>query len=115
GVDTAARAQTVWQVRTIPVPAGTTCATVDALIAAAEPAAGGRLTTTTAVVPGQPDPCRVVPGGGYTGLENQLYRVEVHRAGVVGGAGGATFKWSRDGGAVAARVLSINTARDRVV
>jgi hypothetical protein len=39
---------------------------------------------------------------GYTGTENQLYRVEIHE----GGAGGtATFKWSRDNGSVAAQVL----------
>ena len=115
GVDTSARLQTVWQVKAIRVPAGTTCTAADGLIAAAEPAAGGRLTTGTAVVPGQPDPCRVVPGGGYTGLENQLYRVEVHRGGVVGGAGGATFKWSRDNATLEARVLSIDAARDRIV
>jgi hypothetical protein len=115
GVDTSTRQQTVWQVKAVATPPGTTCAGVDGLIAAAEAAAAGRLTTGTAVVPGQPDPCRVVPGGGYTGLENQLYRVEVHRGGVVGGAAGATFKWSRDGGAVASRVLSINAARDRIV
>jgi hypothetical protein len=33
----------------------------------------------------------------YRGLENQLYRVEVHRSGT---AGTATFKWSRDNGSV---------------
>ena len=115
GVDTAARTQTIWQVKVLAVPANTVCTDLDGLIGAAEPAAGGRLSTSTAVVPGQPDPCRVVPGGGYTGLENQLYRLEIHRGGVVGGAGGATFKWSRDAGSVAARVMSINNARDRIV
>jgi hypothetical protein len=115
GVDTSARFQTVWHVKAIAAPAGTTCAAADALVAAAEPSAGGRLTTGAAVVPGQPDPCRVVPGGGYTGLENQLYRVEIHQAGAVGGAAGATFKWSRDNATVTARVLSINQARDRIV
>lgn len=40
---------------------------------------------------------------GYTGTENQLYRVEIHE----GGAGGsATFKWSRDNASVAAPVLA---------
>jgi hypothetical protein len=48
-----------------------------------------------------------VPGGGpssaptaaaYRGIENQLYRAEVHRGGA---AGDATFKWSRDNGSVA--------------
>ncbi|HJP89021.1 MAG TPA: DUF6519 domain-containing protein [Candidatus Limnocylindrales bacterium] len=115
GVDTSARLQTVWQVLAVSAPAGATCDDIDGLIAGVEPAAAGRLTTSTAVVPGQPDPCRVVPGGGYTGLENQLYRIEIHDEGVVGGAGGATFKWSRDNGTVAARVESIGQARDRIV
>lgn len=38
-------------------------------------------------------------------LENQLYRVEIHRG---GGVGTATFKWSRDNGSVAARVKAID-------
>ena len=37
----------------------------------------------------------------FTGLENQLYRVEIHRGGRSGGAAGATFKWSRDNGSIA--------------
>jgi hypothetical protein len=37
-------------------------------------------------------------------MENQLYRVEIHKG---GGPGQATFKWSRDDGAVTARVKSI--------
>jgi hypothetical protein len=36
-------------------------------------------------------------GGGYQGLENQLYRVEVHDAGPE-----PTFKWSRDNGSTTA-------------
>jgi len=54
------------------------------------------------------------PAGGHTGLENRLYRVEIHTTGTVDGATKATFKWSRDNASVAARVLSINqiTATD---
>ena len=44
------------------------------------------------------DPCVVPTGGGYRGLENRLYRVEVHDDGRDGGT--PTFKWSRDNGAV---------------
>ncbi len=43
------------------------------------------------------DPCVVPSDAGYTRLENQLYRVEVHGP---GGLGEATFKWSRDNGSV---------------
>jgi len=37
------------------------------------------------------------PGAGYRRLENQLYRVEIHKGGQ---PGTATFKWSRDNGSV---------------
>lgn len=49
------------------------------------------------------DPCIVPAGGGYTRLENQLYRVEVHRGGSPGDASPPTFKWSRDNGSILTR------------
>ena len=39
--------------------------------------------------------------GGYVGLENRLYRIEIHAPGT---AGAATFRWSRDNGATAPAV-----------
>src|SRR4029079_18554918 len=48
-----------------------------------------------------PGPCTVEAQGGYSGLENQLYRVEIHKGGA---AGVATFKWSRENGSIAALV-----------
>ena len=118
GVDTGARLQTVWQIKAVPAPAGWTCTSALEAIpdfVLAEPPATGRLTTGTAVVPGQPDRCRTGPAGGYSGVENQLYRVEIHRGGAIGGANGATFKWSRDNGTVAARVREINQAGNKLV
>jgi lactate dehydrogenase-like 2-hydroxyacid dehydrogenase len=54
--------------------------------------------------PGEEDGDRCEPPGegGYRGLENRLYRVEIHRSGSAAGASGApaTFKWSRDNGSV---------------
>ncbi|HEX8618237.1 MAG TPA: DUF6519 domain-containing protein, partial [Thermoanaerobaculia bacterium] len=44
-----------------------------------------------------PDPCSPLPGSAFRGLENRLYRVEIHSGGNVGQA---TWKWSRDNGAV---------------
>ncbi|MBI2767728.1 MAG: hypothetical protein HYX53_17670 [Chloroflexi bacterium] len=57
--------------------------------------------------PGDPadDPCELPPGAGYTRLENQLYRVEVHEPGALGKA---TFKWSRDNGTVATAIAKIS-------
>jgi Family of unknown function (DUF6519) len=60
---------------------------------------------TARLDPGQQakDPCVIAPDAQYRGVENQLYRVEVHRAGAAGVA--PTFKWSRDNGSVATRWL----------
>ena len=52
--------------------------------------------------------CSISASGGYTGLENQLYRVEIHKGS--DDQGGATFKWSRDNGSVIFpfEVVSVN-------
>jgi hypothetical protein len=106
GVDTTTRVQTVWQVKLLEIAATTTCATppdkIPAWVALTAPSAG-RLTTATAPVPNL-DPCLVPPAGGYKGLENQLYRVEVHTAGPLGTA---TFKWSRDNASIEARLTRL--------
>jgi hypothetical protein len=58
------------------------------------------------------DPCANSPESVYRGMENQLYRVEIHRSGPAWDADNeaakstaATFKWSRDNGSVAASWL----------
>ena len=114
GIDTTARLQTVWQVKLLADVGTAVCATPDdevpgweAIIAAS----GARLTTSTGAVADTLNPCRIPPSGGYRGLENQLYRVEIHDGGNVSSA---TFKWSRDNATVASRVSHINTARDRL-
>lgn len=45
------------------------------------------------------------PEPGYTGLENNLYRVEIHDPG--SHSSSPTFKWSRDNGSVVANVLKV--------
>lgn len=50
-------------------------------------------------------PCVVPPTAGYRRLENQLYRVEVHKPGAIGAA---TFKWSRDNGSVVTSIEKIS-------
>lgn len=50
-----------------------------------------------ATPPGGTGPDTSATAGGYKRVENQLYRVEVHRG---GDAEGATFKWARDNGSV---------------
>jgi len=46
--------------------------------------------------------CDPIPAAGYQGVENQLYRVEIHEPGDLSTA---TFKWSRENGSVVAQVL----------
>jgi hypothetical protein len=109
GVETSSRRQTVWQVRILVDDAGSaTCGSPDedvpgwaALIASST----GRLTTGTFDAPPEKDPCELPPTGGFRGLENQTYRVEIHDAGQPGA--GATFKWSRENASVGSRVTSV--------
>ena len=51
------------------------------------------------------EPCLASPDAGYRGLENQLYRVEVHTGGP---AADATFKWSRENGAAVFPIESLS-------
>jgi len=62
--------------------------------------------------PGDFDPCIVSPDARYRGLENQLYRVEIHDG---GSADTATFKWSRDNGAAVFALESLSGAEAEVV
>jgi hypothetical protein len=49
--------------------------------------------------------CQPIPSAGYQGLENQLYRVEIHAGGTLDSA---TFKWSRENGSLVAKVTNIS-------
>jgi Family of unknown function (DUF6519)/Right handed beta helix region len=111
GIDTATRWQTVWQVRVLAdagegAQCGSPLAAWDALTAPSP----ARLTTATVEFEDPDDPCLIPPGGGYRGLENQLYRVEIHTGGPLGQA---RFKWSRDNASVGATV-EIFPAADRL-
>lgn len=44
------------------------------------------------------DPCTISPNARYRGIENQLYRVEIHQGS--NSSKHPTFKWSRDNGSV---------------
>jgi hypothetical protein len=109
GVDTTTRTQTVWQVRLLEdVNGSIDCSSPDAGLGAdwadvIAPSAG-RLSSRDVGVPPDLDPCELPPGGGYRGVENQLYRIEIHHG---GGVGQATFKWSRDNASVAAGVVEV--------
>lgn len=113
GVDTTGRWQTVWQVRWLDVSSisNVTCSTKDSDIPAwdnlIQPSAG-RL--TTGVVQSSPSGvCCLAPNTGFTGMENQLYRVEIHQGS--GPSVKPTFKWSRNNASVATAVTGISPDR----
>ena len=125
GVDTTGRVQTVWQVKLLDasnVAGGISCSTPPSSFPAWEallqpPAAQ----LSTGVVPSSTSgPCCLSPNSGYTGLENQFYRIEIHQPGIAAvatsapftsalAAGTATFKWSHDNASVATAVSAITT------
>ena len=100
GPDTATRSKTIWQIQFLKV--GNPGDSIDCLdsfpswdnlIAAPD----GKLAARTAPDNPDPNPCIVAPGAGFRRLENELYRVEIHKPGATGTA---TFKWSRDNGSI---------------
>ncbi len=98
GPDTTTRAQTVWQVKVVPVPeVSPNCLSDLAAWDSATAGSSGTLAARAQPETTSTDPCIVPPSAGYRGLENHLYRVEIHNPGAVGTA---TFKWSRDNGSL---------------
>lgn len=115
GVDTTGRLQIVWQVKILKDIGDATCTSNDEDVpgwAELVRPSGARLSTSTGAVPVEPNPCFVPPSSGYQGLENQLYRVEIHNGGE---RGAATFKWARDNATIASRVTQIPTLTQLVV
>jgi Family of unknown function (DUF6519)/Right handed beta helix region len=98
GADTTTRLQTVWQLRVDPMQ-GAACG-----VPVGEAKSAGRLTTRAIAPPAPDDPCILPPASGYRGLENRLYRIEVHTGGALGIA---RFKWSRDNGSIVSVVRDI--------
>jgi hypothetical protein len=63
----------------------------------------GKMSAKT--TPGGDCGCQPIPAAGYQGLENQLYRVEIHTG---GDFSKATFKWSRENASVVSKVTNVN-------
>ncbi|GIV90695.1 MAG: hypothetical protein KatS3mg055_3213 [Chloroflexus sp.] len=126
GPDTTTRLQVMAQVKLLRVAdsgAAFDCATSneawDALLAGSS----GMLEARAEPDPTVNDPCIVPAQAGYRGLENQLYRVEVHR---IVSATRIALKWSRENGSVAVgwsgqdpldpnRLIVASTGRDEVL
>lgn len=100
GPDTAARSKVVWQVKWQPA---TVNADNNPVCSIPTPApARGLLQAMAKQDNPSMNACIINPNSAYTGPENQLYRVEINRAGTAGTTSGvsATFKWSRENGSV---------------
>ena len=100
GIDTTGRLQTIWQVKLAPVSTGATCTSAGN----PWPPDSSGLLTTKPINSTPSGPCCLTTNTGYTGMENQNYRVEIHTPGPVGTA---TFKWSRDNASVETGVTGI--------
>lgn len=110
-VDTTTRVQIIWQVKLVEVRDGYTGDSDPPNWSSLTAPSAGQLTTGTMTY-GDSTPCLIQPGGGYTGLENQLYRVEIHDGGA---PGKATFKWSRDNASVETRVTQIRDSGSTLI
>jgi hypothetical protein len=123
GADTATRAQIVWRVRTRDLTAEENIPSSQTRCVAMRPgwenwerkqrANRGKLRARVEPEDESDDPCAGSAESAYSGVENQLYRVEIHREGGAWAADGeivpadvATFKWSRDNGSVFAPWLN---------
>ena len=95
GPDTSTRVRIVWQVRVVPIADSASCSDLQGADWLAP--ARGLMTPALKDIPPGSDPCQITTSGGYTRLENQLYRVQIHD---VDAAGGARFLWSRENGSV---------------
>ena len=118
GPDTATRLQNVWQVKLLPVNVASpplsppldpfTCKTAFPEFQQITAPSTGTLNARTAAPKPEEDPCLLPPTSGFSGLENQLYRIEIQNGGTLTNAGGpVTFKWSRDNASVETSVVSI--------
>ncbi|WP_441287813.1 DUF6519 domain-containing protein [Sorangium sp. KYC3313] len=114
GPDTTLREQAVWQVRWLrvgDVNTGTCASAAAALEALAQLYNG---TLQPRLEPGTVSgPCVVSEAAAFRGLENQLYRIEIH-AGNIAADGSLiaqtpTFKWSRDNGAIVASAVALTS------
>jgi S-layer protein (TIGR01567 family) len=107
GPDTATRTKIVWQVRLEPLKRGPDpdskidCAVIKRKWSKITEKSDGTLAAFTKQETPTKNPCIISPSAGYRRLENQLYRVEIHKGGKIDdNIDGATFKWSRDNGSV---------------
>ena len=108
GPDTTTRIQTVCQVKIITgIPNQELVSSALRDFNSLQLIGQGRLTTGYIAPQIEMDPCAITPSIGYTGIDNRLYRIEIHDPGNIDVA---TFKWSKDNGSIAVAVAPYNDA-----
>lgn len=108
GVESSARTQTIAQVKLLALadagPYGRTSEPPE--WTALQNRSRGRLLARTLAAAGSSENlCAVGARGGYTGVDNYLYRIEIHQG---GSPGDATFKWSRSNASFAVEWLGLS-------
>ena len=106
--DTATRIKTLWQVKLLPIKTAPTDNTMESVERLSEWSDLIRPRQVELIVSTdlQPDKPGITNNqGNYLGVENRLYRVEIHEGGLLGKA---SFKWSRDNGSTVSAIASIS-------
>jgi hypothetical protein len=115
GPDTATRAKVVWQVKMIPTDS---CDNLESdLFKLHASRSTGRMKAQLDPATVEPDPCIISPESKYRGIENQLYRVEIHDGSFDENNKEQpwTFKWSANNGSTLAAWLDTNDENGLVV
>lgn len=112
--DTACRSQVVWQVKVQPIDSSNCTDAAQEFQPLALSTVQLKAQTEKPKNPAGDEPCVVAPEARYRGLENRLYRVEIHTGNI--GADGKpdasktpTFKWSRDNASQTVAVRNVTT------
>ncbi|MEP7300232.1 MAG: DUF6519 domain-containing protein [Caldimonas sp.] len=102
GPDTTERVRAFTTLRLLRLGTTEDCSAVASLVD--DPAARGHLSVTPSTAIVITGDCPLEAGGGYTGLEHFLYRIEI---GSPGAAGQPRFKWSRYNGGLVGRGIFV--------
>jgi len=114
GIDTTTRIQVAWQVKALNLQNPVVCSDNPQDWTSLTASSTGVMSSGTAAAPSTASACVIDPTGGYTGLENRLYRVQIQSSGTVGQTNVvnppppvATFVWSKENASFGANLVSI--------
>lgn len=109
GPDTSGRTRFEWRVKLVADAGATDC---DSTPGYQPRSSFGTMSAFAPTVTAASDPCETPNIGGYQGLENQLYRIEVHNG--TADAGGLSIKWSRENGSLLSQIGTVDSVQKLV-